>query len=236
VSDKLPGPELDLALLSNRLWRTCADELDGSYGDIELEPKGGLIVTRSAAGLAALHETAAAQAAAGVTTEILDAAGVRRYEPAITPDLAGGVRYPQDMQVMPARAAAALLAAARDLGARVELRTEVVAVHRDGTGRVVGVGTAAGRVDAGDVGGAAGAWAGQVAALAGAAVPVAPRRGVILVTEPVGPLVRHKVYSADYLDNVASDDAGLQTSTVVEGTDRKSTRLNSSHVKSSYAV
>ncbi|HEY8453376.1 MAG: FAD-dependent oxidoreductase [Micromonosporaceae bacterium] len=218
VSDKLPGPELDLALLSNRLWRTWADELGGRYGDIELEPKGGLIVTRSEAGLAALHRTAAEQAAAGVTTEILDVAEIRRYEPAISRHLAGGVRYPQDMQVMPARAAAALLAAARDLGASVRLRTEVVALHRDGAGRVVGVGTPAGRVDAGHVVNAAGAWAGQVAALAGADVPVAPRRGVILVTEPVGLLIRHKVYSADYLDNVASDEASLQTSTVVEGT------------------
>ena len=218
VSDKLPGPELDLALLSNRLWRTWADELGGRYGDIELEPKGGLIVTRSEAGLAALHRTAAEQAAAGVTTEILDVAEIRRYEPAISRHLAGGVRYPQDMQVMPARAAAALLAAARDLGASVRLRTEVVALHRDGTGRVVGVGTPDGRVDAGHVVNAAGAWAGHVAALADADVPVAPRRGVILVTEPVGLLIRHKVYSADYLDNVASDEASLQTSTVVEGT------------------
>jgi D-hydroxyproline dehydrogenase subunit beta len=30
--------------------------------------------------------------------------------------------------------------------------------------------------------------------------------------------VRHKVYSADYVANVASDDAGLETSVVVEGT------------------
>jgi glycine/D-amino acid oxidase-like deaminating enzyme len=65
---------------------------------------------------------------------------------------------------------------------------------------------------------AAGAWAGRVAGLADAAVPVAPRRGFILVTEPVPALVRHKVYFADYLENVASDDAGLQNSAVVEGT------------------
>jgi len=31
-------------------------------------------------------------------------------------------------------------------------------------------------------------------------------------------VVRHKVYSADYVSNVASDDAGLETSVVVEGT------------------
>lgn len=218
VSDKLPGPELDLALLSLRLWRLLGPELSERYGDIELEPKGGVIVTRTAAGLAALRATAAGQAVAGVTTEELDAAGVRAREPAITPEVAGGVFYPQDMQVQPARAAAAMLAAARDHGARVRLRVPVTAVRRDRQGRVSGVDTPDGTVSAGWVVNAAGAWAGEVTGAVGAPVPVAPRRGFVLVTEPIGTLIRHKVYSADYLDNVASGAASLQTSTVVEGT------------------
>src|SRR5690606_11866400 len=49
-------------------------------------------------------------------------------------------------------------------------------------------------------------------------VEVLPRRGFVLVTEPLPPMVRHKVYSADYVANVASSDAGLETSCVVEGT------------------
>ncbi|MBF9134421.1 FAD-binding oxidoreductase [Plantactinospora sp. S1510] len=218
VSDKPPGPELELALLSNGLWRRWEAELAGRYGDIELERKGGLIVTENPAGLAGLRATATAQAEAGVVVEPLDPAGVRGHEPAITPNVAGGVFYPQDMQVMPARAAAALLAAARDNGAEIRLRTEVTALLRSGGGRVVGVATGAGPVAAGHVVNAAGAWAGRLGRSAGAGVPVAPRRGFILVTEPVPPLVRHKVYSADYLANVASGDAALQTSTVVEGT------------------
>jgi glycine/D-amino acid oxidase-like deaminating enzyme len=47
---------------------------------------------------------------------------------------------------------------------------------------------------------------------------VLPRRGFVLVTEPLPVEVRHKVYAAEYVDNVASSDAGLQTSPVVEGT------------------
>ncbi|MEV4754336.1 FAD-dependent oxidoreductase [Micromonospora sp. NPDC049559] len=218
VSDKLPGPELELALLSNALWRRWAAELAGRYGDLELEPKGGLVVTATAAGLARLRATADDQAAAGVRVEPVDADGLREHEPAIAPGLAGGVRYPQDMQLMPARAAVALLAAARDRGADVRLRTEVTALRRDATGAVTGVETGAGPVTARRVVNAAGAWAGELAGPLGAAVPVTPRRGFILVTEPIPPLVRHKVYSADYLENVASDDAGLQNSTVVEGT------------------
>ena len=49
-------------------------------------------------------------------------------------------------------------------------------------------------------------------------MPILPRRGFILVTEPLPPLVRHKVYAADYVANVASDSAGLETSAVIEGT------------------
>ena len=52
----------------------------------------------------------------------------------------------------------------------------------------------------------------------GAPVPVLPRRGFILVTEPLPPVIRHKVYSADYVANVASSAAGLETSSVIEGT------------------
>jgi glycine/D-amino acid oxidase-like deaminating enzyme len=49
-------------------------------------------------------------------------------------------------------------------------------------------------------------------------VPIQPRRGLILVTEPLPPVIRHKVYTADYVANVASSSASLQTSTVIEGT------------------
>ena len=42
--------------------------------------------------------------------------------------------------------------------------------------------------------------------------------GFILVTEPLPPTVHHKVYGADYVANVASDSAGLETSPVIEST------------------
>jgi glycine/D-amino acid oxidase-like deaminating enzyme len=71
---------------------------------------------------------------------------------------------------------------------------------------------------AGAVLNAAGTWGSAVAALAGVDVPVLPRRGVVLVTEPLPPMVRHKVYAAEYVGDVASDHAGLESSPVVEGT------------------
>ncbi len=78
--------------------------------------------------------------------------------------------------------------------------------------------TSHGDLAAGAVVNAAGTWGGEVAAMAGVALPVLPRRGVILVTQPLPPLVRHKVYAAEYVADVASDEAGLESSAVVEGT------------------
>ncbi|MBO0851684.1 MAG: FAD-binding oxidoreductase, partial [Pseudonocardia sp.] len=100
------------------------------------------------------------------------------------------------------------------------LRTgDVRGAVTDRVGRVVGVRTTGGDVLPADtVVNAAGTWGGEVGRRLGAPVEVLPRRGFILVTEPLPPMVRHKVYSADYVSNVASSEAGLETSCVVEGT------------------
>jgi glycine/D-amino acid oxidase-like deaminating enzyme len=75
-----------------------------------------------------------------------------------------------------------------------------------------------GRHPASAVVNAAGTWGGEVATRLGAPIPVLPRRGFVLVTEPLPRVVRRKVYSADYVANVAASTEGLETSVVVEGT------------------
>ena len=221
VSDKAPGAELDLALLSLRLWAEVADFCSARSGlpagGFEFETKGGLMVAAGDAGLAQARELAAGQRSAGVHAEDVAAADLPRLEPHLARDLAGGVFYPQDSQVQPMLAAAQMLAAARQLGAEVRTGTEVLGLLRDGD-RVTGVRTRQQRLPAGAVLNAAGSWAGGVAAMAGVEVPVLPRRGVILVTEALPPLIRHKVYAAEYVGDVASDQAGLESSPVVEGT------------------
>ncbi|WP_428964941.1 NAD(P)/FAD-dependent oxidoreductase [Micromonospora fluostatini] len=220
VSDKEPGPELDLAVLSNRQWRDLAALPldDTTFGRaVELETKGGLVVATDQATLDGLARLVAAQRAPGIEAVAVPTDRLRDVEPHLTDDVAGGYRYPQDMQVQPMLAAAHLLRLARRAGATVLTHEPVTGFLRAG-GRVTGVRTPRRDLPAGAVLNAAGTWAGQVAALAGVTVPVAPRRGYILVTEPLPPLVRHKVYLADYVADVASDSAALQTSTVVEGT------------------
>ncbi|MFB8244169.1 NAD(P)/FAD-dependent oxidoreductase [Streptomyces sp. NPDC055952] len=213
VSDKEPGPELELALLSARLWAELA--LEGLGKAVEYEPKGGVVVARSGSALAGLEKLAAAQRAAGVEAVPVPAGRLRDLEPDLAPGLAGGMHYPQDAQVMPALAAAHLLRAS---GARLLTGREVTGVLRGSGDTVRGVRTDRGDLHAPAVVNAAGTWGAEVAARAGVGLPVLPRRGFVLVTEPLPPRIRHKVYAADYVADVASDSAALQTSPVVEGT------------------
>jgi len=216
VSDKAPGPELALALWSRRLWCEIGAELGADR--LELEQKGGLVVATSAPAAASLTGFAEAQQRAGVQTVPVPADRLNDHEPHLARDLAGGVLYPGDMQVQPAAAAAALLAAARAHGATVRTGVEAQGLARDPAGAVAGLVTDHGTLATRAVVNAAGTWGGGLSERLGGPVPVLPRRGFILVTEPLPRVVRHKVYCADYVDNVASSDAGLETSTVVEGT------------------
>ena len=218
VSDKEPGPELELALLSGQLWGELAGE-PGIAAAVEYDLKGGLVVASSAEGLVALEGLADGQRAAGVEAVAVGADQLHDVEPKLAEGLAGGVLYPQDAQVMPTLAAAHVVRLARAAGVSLRTGCAVTEVLRTGAGAVRGVRTSEGEIHAPAVVNAAGTWGGELAALAGTSLPVLPRRGFVLVTEPLPPrTVRHKVYAADYVADVASDSAALQTSPVVEGT------------------
>lgn len=229
VSDKPPGAELDLARLSTRVWQDMAAKVGG----FEYQPKGGLVVAGTTPAMTGLRELAERQRAAGVEAVVVPESELPEYEPHLACDLAGGVYYPEDAQVQPMLAAARLLADASHHGAQVRTGVEVTGLLRTGNG-VTGVQTSAGRISAGAVVNAAGPWGAQIAAMAGAPVPVLPRRGFVLVTEALPRLVRHKVYAAEYVSDVASDDAGLQTSPVVEGTESGTILIGSSRERVGY--
>jgi glycine/D-amino acid oxidase-like deaminating enzyme len=213
VSDKLPGPELALALHSLGLWREFAARADVPF---EFDAKGGLVVAAST--IEPLGRLVAEQRAAGVDAEIVPADKLHDVEPMLAPDLSGGAYYGQDCQVQPMLAVRALLADAVRAGVVAVGATEAVGAERSTSGAIRAVQTSRGAVATERVLVAAGAWSGDVARLLGGKVDVVPRRGHVVVTEPMPPLVRHKVYEAGYVDDVESDDAALLSTAVVEGT------------------
>lgn len=214
VSDKELGPELELMRYSLDVWKGELAEFGHLW---EFEAKGGIIVASRETSLASLDRVTTSQRSFGIVAEALDTAALRDLEPHVTDRAVGAAFYPEDSQVQPILAASHLLRLARERGATLVTNAPVTALLRDGD-RVTGVRTPQGEFSAAHVVNTAGTWAPEVAALAGVNVPVNPRRGFVLVTEPLPPMVHHKVYAAEYIDNVGSGDASLQSSPVVEGT------------------
>jgi glycine/D-amino acid oxidase-like deaminating enzyme len=221
VSDKGPGAELELALVATERWAQTVDELTDELGAslpaLEFERKGGLVVAVTDEGSAPLLAFADTQRAAGVDAQVLTPERALELEPFLTPATTAVIHYPQDAQIQPVAAGEALLASARQAGAEVRTGVDVTGSIITG-GRLVGVRTTAGDIPAGAVIVAAGPWSGVVSELVGAAVPVKPRRGMVLVTTRMPHSIFHKVYDGDYFGATQSKDAALQTSSVVEST------------------
>ncbi|MBB5430204.1 NAD(P)/FAD-dependent oxidoreductase [Nocardiopsis composta] len=239
VSDKEPGPELELAKASRRLWpgllAGLAEEIGPQAAEAEWEPKGGLVVAIGGESAAPLADFAAAQRTAGVRAEEITPEAAFDLEPHLTREVAAAVHYPDDAQLQPVLAAAALLAAVRARGGEVRPGTAALGVERTAAGEVAGLRTAAGTIPCGAVVNACGPWSGEFSAAAGAPVDVRPRRGMVLVTAPLPPgTVRRKVYDADYVGAVASDGADLQTSTVVESTRAGTVLIGSSRQRAGF--
>ena len=215
VSDKGPGSELTLAIRSRDLWFDINTDIGGGF---ELEAKGGVVVSRSAKGISDLKKLSALQKENGVEVIELDGAGLRKIEPYLSESVEYGVLYPGDAQCQPMLAAAQIIRAVKKRGGSFIQGENVIAINSN-AGSLIGITTNKNNYSCPIVINATGTWAGEIAKLAGSHLPIMPRRGFILVTAPAPKIVHHKVYDADYVANVASSDADLQSSAVVEGTE-----------------
>ena len=211
VSDKSPGPELELALLSRDLWFDVGNEVGDSF---ELVAKGGLSIARRDP--ASLFGLAKEQEKSGVQLRVVNKKEIHELEPFMAPEIEYGVHYPQDAQCQPMLAAAQILHHVRRNGGVIASHQEVLSIERNGGSLTIKTPNQVWEADY--IINASGTWAGEIATRAKTELPIMPRRGFILVTAPLPQYVFHKVYDSDYVDNVASSEADLQTSTVIEGT------------------
>ena len=232
VSDKAAGPELDLALHSLAIWpelsRRLEEELGPSFPSLEFEPKGGIVVTTTEAGAQPLTEFANQQRQAQVDAHALSLDEAFEREPWLNPEITSAVYYPQDSQIQPTIATEALLAAARKHGATIFNNTEVIGLTHTISGSISAIRTRNQDIRTNAVLLAAGPWSGILSERLGAAIPVKPRRGNVLVTSRMPHQVFHKVYDGDYFGATQSADVDLQTAAVIESSQAGTVLIGSS--------
>jgi D-hydroxyproline dehydrogenase subunit beta len=211
-SDKDAGPELELA----RAGLAVYGELEERLGDeARIRRKGALIVHPDAGTWAA--EPARLERVAIPGARLIGADEVRELEPELTGPLHGASLFPDDLQCDPQAITLALVREAAQAGATVSEGCAVdgIVVASGVTGVIAG----GERIAARAVVIAAGPWSAALAASAGLALPLEPRKGqLVRLAAPAPGLIRHKVVDGSYLASVASLGAGLEVSTVVETT------------------
>ena len=173
-----------LAQASLRDYLELDAESPGAFG---LERKGLLIVAQTPAGRDAAAKELDLVAPLGVRGELLDAAGVRRVEPAVTGrEIAGGVYFPDEAHCEPLAAVQALAERARRHGAVFLPQTEVYGLERQGR-RIKSLRTTRGTMAADQYVLASGAWSAALGRKLGVRIPLLSGKGYAMTVPRFDP-------------------------------------------------
>jgi len=177
-------PEINLKLekASKLLYEALSEELPV---DIEYKRTGSIAIVENLAELHSFEQTVQLLQDGGLSCQLLSCDEIAELEPNLARGIAGGAFFPEDAQVNSIIATLALAQAAKGNGAVIQTFTEVTGIELSPSKAVVAVNTTAGRIPTKAVVNAAGAWSGAIGKMVGLDIPVIPRRGHIVVTEPV---------------------------------------------------
>jgi sarcosine oxidase subunit beta len=172
-----------LSLLAREKLLRFGDEIGADPGYL---PAGYLWLAETGAELDGLRAGLEVQHSEGLR-EAREVTGedVGLISPAVLREsVIGGTFCPTDGFIAPLQVLNGYLAAALRAGARVEWQTAVTGLIRDQAGAIVALESSRGRIPAGAVVNAAGAWAAELAGQAGIPLPIAPLRRQIAATVP----------------------------------------------------
>jgi D-amino-acid dehydrogenase len=173
----------DLSMASGELFKhlSALDDLDFDY-----EHKGMLTAFKTGRGLE--HGAAEARLLGefGVRADVLDAEQAHKYEPALRAEVIGGVYFPDDAHMNPAKFVLGLAERLEARGVRIERNTEVLGFETADK-KVTFVKTHRGDFRAGQVILAAGAWSPAVARDLRLKIPVQAANGYsVTIPRPEG--------------------------------------------------
>jgi glycine/D-amino acid oxidase-like deaminating enzyme len=166
---------------SLRVFQNFEEEIGGSAGFV----KAGVVFIVSEKDAASLRKTVEMHRRLGIHSSVLSAQDLLKLEPLLFhEDLACGAYEPDGGYADPALAANSMCEAARKLGVEVLQRTAVTGLEIE-RGQIVGVSTNQGEFATRTVINVAGPWGSEIAAMAGAEIPILPsRHPVVLMHRP----------------------------------------------------
>lgn len=173
--------ELPISREACSLWRALARECGE---DIGLAPGGVTYFAHTEAEMAAFHEWMPHARDHDLDTRLLDGAQTAALIPGMSRNVIGAMETPSDMRAEPWKAVPALARLAAREGVTIIENCAVRQIDTVG-GRVAGVVTEAGRIQAPEVVVAGGAWSSLLLRQSGIDIPQLAVRGTVIATEPL---------------------------------------------------
>ena len=195
VSDKMPGYDTSLTARSQELLDELSDELD--Y-DFQWERRGSMLVMENEQEMEMGQKLCEDFKANGITgVHMMDPNELAQREPYLARDLAGGMWFDGDGCLYPMGLCYGLAEGLKKYRGELLLHQPVTMVKKSGKGFVLS--TPDYEIWTERVVNCAGIQSARVGAMSGIEIPVKPRQGQILVSEPTVQLAKQKVMEFGYM-------------------------------------
>lgn len=195
MQSKKPGIHLKMAMESHKLLEGLQGQLPVSF---EFEKNGGLIVIESEEERMLMEQHAKAQHEAGLAVELIDEKQLRTVSPHLSTHLLGATYSSEEGKINPMALTLGFARGAMQLGARIVTGTKVLAIKTERE-QIASVQTDNGEIKTHTVINAAGAYGPQIGRMLGLDIPIRPKRGQLLVTEPRPGLLKPCLLTASYI-------------------------------------
>jgi glycine/D-amino acid oxidase-like deaminating enzyme len=196
------------------LARESLELLDGLHAEFEhsfqFDRAGSVLAAQSETEFQVVRDMVSKLKVNGLEVEIVDGDGARAAMPVLGPLVIGASICRLDAIINPLELVMSYVRHARRLGATFCTGTEVTGIECRGD-KVTGVQTNRGGIATPKVVDACGVWSPAVARMVGFDLPIKPRKGEILVTEPVPPFIKGTLIAARYLVSKASTQVSSET-------------------------
>ncbi|MFD1928033.1 NAD(P)/FAD-dependent oxidoreductase [Sporosarcina siberiensis] len=195
LQSKKPGFPSQLAKASRKVYENLEEELGVSF---EFKRAGGMIVIQSEAHLEFMKNFVDIQKAAGMDIHLLNQKDTLEIQPCLSPRTIGSTYSSEDAEVNPLLLSQAFASAAKQYGVEIQTHTEVQSIEVN-DGKVIGLQTNNGFIGTELVINAGGPFSPSLAKMVGVHLPIQPRRGVILISEKIQPIVSGNVLCSQYI-------------------------------------
>ena len=196
LQSKKPGISLKLALKSIHILKQLQDEFER---DIEYEQKGGLVIINSEIEKKALLQMVKEHQAFGLEVQMLDTEETLKIEPFLSKEILGSTYCKLDGSINPIALTLAFAETAIKNGVNFYPSIEIENFIYENN-HIIGItSTKQEQFFADKIVLATGIYSNKLLSKINIQLPLKPRRGQVIVSEPIAPLLNHALLSGRYL-------------------------------------